>query len=194
MFYSYKVYSFEGAVYYYPDKESIFKMIDLFSGPSFLFKFCNEFEVGTGSIVHSEKRIVVDSIFDDEDNYKYYPYKIYVKTYRNGHYRIETFSGAVVDILELYESYKQSRKIKEFKPKRYIRNSWAKRKRRPHVVKYQSGIVQELSQNIFDTMEGYVKIRKERANAVKGDYFFESGRISGKPQSWKNNKKKKQWM
>lgn len=194
MFYTYKIFGFDGRVYYEESKESLFGVIDDFGLRRFLNHFCNAFEVGEGNIIHAEKKIQVGGWFDKEDQYKFYPHHRTEEVTRNGNYRIETFGGATVDVYELAYEYQQSRDLLKAKKPERVYNSWAKQKNRPLVVKYSSGVRQERIQNVFDRMEGYVKLRKSRMNAIEHDYYFEGYSRKGKPNSWKNSKKEKQWM
>jgi len=194
MFYTYKIFGFDGRIYYEESKKSLFAVIDDFGLRGFLHHFCNTFEIGEGNIIHSEKKIQVGGYYDDEDHYKFYAHYRTEETCRSGNYRIETFGGAAVDIYELAYEYKQSRDLLKSKKPERVYNSWAKQTRRPMAVKYSAGVRQERIQNVFDAMDGYVKLRKGRINAIKCDYYFEGHRIKSKANSWKNSKKRKQWM
>lgn len=194
MFYTYKIFGFDGKVYYEESKKSLFTVIDDFGLRGFLHHFCNQFEIGEGNIIHSEKTIQVGGWFDDEHNHEFHPYHRTEEICRNGNYRIETYGGATVDIYELAYEYQQSRDLLKSKKPERVYNSWAKQTRRPMAVKYRAGVRQERIQNVFDSMEGYVKLRKSRMNEIKHDYYFEGHRIKSKANSWKNSKKAKQWM
>lgn len=194
MFYTYKIYGFDGKIYYEESKKSLFEVIDDFGLRSFLNRFCNTFEIGEGTIFHSEKKFQVGGWFDETEAYKFRPHIQHETVYRTGDFRIETFAGGPVDIYELAYEYRQSRDLLKAKKPERVRNSWAKQKNRPRVVKYPAGVRQEHVQNVFDKMDGYVKLRQSRVIAVKHEYYFESYSIKGKPNSWKNSKKSKQWM
>lgn len=194
MFYTYKIYGFDGKIYYEESKKSLFKVIDDFGLRRFLHRFCNTFEIGEGTMIHSERRIQVDGWFDERDSHKFHPITQTETICRTGDFRIETFGGATVDVYELGYEYQQSRDLLKAKKPKHVYNSWAKQKNRPRVVKYPAGVRQEHVQNIFDKMDGYVKLRQSRVIAVKHEYYFESYSIKGKPNSWKNSKKSKQWM
>lgn len=194
MFYTYKIYGFDGKIYYEESKKSLFEVIDDFGLRSFLNRFCNTFEIGEGTIFHSERNFQVGGWFDETEAYKFRPQIQRETVYRTGDFRIETFASGPVDIYELAYEYQQSRDLLKAKKPQRIYNSWAKQKNRPLVVKYSSGVRQERIQNVFDKMEGYVKLRKSRMNAIEHDYYFEGYSRKGKPNSWKNSKKEKQWM
>lgn len=190
MSYTYKIQKYNGEVYFYSSKESLFDLIDEFGMHSFRRQFCDAFDFNAGHIENSVQKICVGGEYYDNEFFKHYDYQ---PTYRNGNYTIRNIHGQPVCIDDLVWDYAQSRNLVKEKVKK-VYNSWSKQKKRPLVVKFMKGVKQEFSQNELDLKEGHVKIRRKRVAHVKTDFYFEGYRRSDSARSWKENKKTKQWM